>query len=252
MATYLYGLVLGRNARRVPAGIVGIDASEVRVVDARAEEGDEGEFQLSALVSTLEQLPARASLDAGRAHDSVLQAVVDGGSTVVAVRFGQSFASDDEARRHVVERSERTTRVLETYDGCVEMRLLLARTPETSKELRTAVEEPTTLAPSESSAKGKGEGRAYLEQLRAKLAGFEASDADVVQRLSLSAALGPVVRAERVEGLPRSRGVAFSHLIRREDEGAYRDSVAALPSLAEAVVVGPLALYSFTEVTEAT
>jgi hypothetical protein len=232
VATYLYGLVLGRNAPRVPAGIVGIDASDVRVVDAL-------DAQLGALVSTLEQLPARATLDAVRAHDGVLQAVVDGGSTVAAVRFGQSFASDEEARRHVTERSERTARVLETYDGCVEMRLLLARTPEHG-----------TPAASEPPASDKGEagaGRAYLEQLRATFAGFEANDSDVAQRLSLRAALGPVVRAERVEGLPKSGGVAFSHLIQRENEGAYRDSVAALPSLAEAVVVGPLALYTFAE-----
>jgi hypothetical protein len=81
-------------------------------------------------------------------------------------------------------------------------------------------------------------GRAYLEGLRAS---------NRVAGLALRGALGPVVRDERVEELPRASGVAFAHLIMRGDEAEYREAVASQPALAHAKVVGPLALYSFAE-----
>jgi hypothetical protein len=56
-----------------------------------------------------------------------------------------------------------------------------------------------------------------------------------------------VVRDERVEELPRAAGVAFAHLISREQESDYRASVAAHPSLSDARIVGPLALYAFAQ-----
>lgn len=220
MPSYLYGIVLARNAAQVPKGILGLQGSAVQVLTCGA---------LGALVSTVEKMPARATLDDVRAHDGVLQAVVDGGSTAAAMRFGQSFAGDDEACRHVTEQAERLAGVLEEYDGCVEVRLLLAHAPEPEPEPAKPV----------ATGSGRGPGRAYLEQLR------EARDH--FQRLALRSALGPVVRAERVEELPRSRGVIFSHLVRRGELPAYRDAVSAIPALAEAKMVGPLALYSFAE-----
>jgi hypothetical protein len=89
-----------------------------------------------------------------------------------------------------------------------------------------------------------GPGRAYLERLRGGLSN------ERVRGLSLREALGPMVIAERVEEIPPDRGAAFSHLIRRTDESAYRDAVAAHPSLGEAKLVGPLAFYSFAETLE--
>jgi hypothetical protein len=221
VATYLYGLVLARNAALVPADIAGLQGAPVRVLTCNA---------LGALVSTLDRPPGRATLDDVRAHDGVLQSAVDAGSTAAAVRFGQTFAGDDEACRHVVERAERLVSMLGDFDGYVEIRLLLAHTGE-----------PDAAKPPIEAQAGSGPGRAYLEQLR---------DSQVhLQGLALRSALGPVVRAERVEELPRSRGVVFSHLVRRDDLTAYREAVAAIPALAEAKMVGPLALYSFAEPT---
>lgn len=221
MPTYLYGLLLARNAARVPADIAGIQGAPVRVLACNA---------LGALVSTMDRPPGRATLDDVRAHDAVLQSAVDAGSTAAAVRFGQSFAGDDETCRHVVERAKRLVSVLGDFDGCVEIRLLLANAgePESAK-----------LPPM--AQVGSGPGRAYLEQLR--------DSRGHLQRLALRSALGPVVRAERVEELPRSQGVVFSHLVRRDELPAYRAAVAAIPALAEAKMVGPLALYSFAEPT---
>jgi len=175
----------------------------------------------------MERAPGSATLEDVRAHDAVLQSVVDAGATAVAVRFGQSFDNDAHTCAHVDERGERALAVLREYEGCIEMRLLLA------EEVQAA--EPTAMSQSEA----VGPGRAYLEHARA--------ERDRIEGLALRGALGPVVRAERVQVLPRGRGVAFAHLVRREDIDSYHEAVAALPALADAVVVGPLALYSFAE-----
>jgi hypothetical protein len=219
VTVYLYGLLLDRSAHLVPAHITGVGSTVLRVI--ACESGG-----LGALVSTLDRAPQRASLEDIRAHDHALQSVVHHGSTTAAVRFGQTFATDDDIRRHVAEHGDRVARVLEAYDGCVEMRLLLADVPESE-------------APSDDPLDSKGPGRAYLEglkQAQTRLSG-----------LGLKAALGPLVQAERVEELPPKRGVVFSHLIKRTDEPAYREAVAALPALADSRIVGPLALYSFAE-----
>ena len=211
MRTYLYGLILGRNAHLVPAHITGIHGATVAVIPCDG---------VSALVSSVESASS-ADLDAIRAHDHAMQAVVHHGATASAVRFGQTFRDEDEMRRHVAERAATLATTLEDLDGCVEMRLLMTLPAE-------AAPAPPASSP----------GRAYLESLRgsARVAG-----------LALRDALGPVVRAERVEELPRAAGVAFAHLIRRADEQRYRDAVAALTSLQDATIVGPLALYAFAE-----
>ena len=90
---------------------------------------------------------------------------------------------------------------------------------------------------------GSTPGRAYLEQLRARAA----LAAERVPRISLAAALGPMVRRERVELLPNAAGVVVSHLVSRDEEAAYRAAVAELPALSEARVVGPLPLYGFSD-----
>ena len=222
MTIYLYGLILGRSAHLVPTHIRGVGATVLRVV--ACEEGG-----LGALVSTLDRAPERASLDDVRAHDQALQAVVHHGSTAAAVRFGQTFATDDDVRRHVAERGERIARLLDQYEGCVEMRLLMALPPEKDPPVASAIDD------------AMGPGRAYLERLKTTGA------SERLKGIGLHDALGPVVRAERVEELPAARGVAFSHLIQRNDEPAYREAVMALPALATAQVVGPLAFYSFAE-----
>ena len=226
MATYLYGLLLDRNAHLVPAHITGIAGASVRVVSCD---------RLGALVSSIDRQTVRPELDAVRAHDHALQSVVHHGSTTAATRFGQTFATDEETRRHLRDHGARVEDVLEEFDGCVEMRLLM--NPSASMRLGgvadAAVQTPGNL----------GEGAAYLHRIRAQaVAGKEAA-----ARLGLREALGPVVRAERVEELPKARGIAFAHLVRRQDEASYRDAVGAMPALAAAKLVGPLALYSFAE-----
>ena len=212
MTTYLYGLVLDRNAHLVPAHITGVGGAVLRVVPCD---------RVAALVSTVAAVPRSADLDAVRAHDHALQAVVHHGATVASVRFGQLFADDDELRAWIGRLDPRFTVALETRDGCVEMRLLLALGREPKADSREPV----------------GPGTAYLEQLR--------GGSERVKGLALRPALGPVVLGERVDALAGGKGAAFSHLIRREHEPQYREAVAAHPSLSGATLVGPLAFYSF-------
>ena len=209
MRTYLYGLILGRNAHLVPPHIMGINGARLEVIPCEA---------LAALVSAVEP-PSSHDLNALRAHDHAIQAVVHHGATATAVRFGQTFPSASDLQRHVADRAGELAGALEELDGCVEMRLLMH------------LEEPPATDTSELPP-----GRAYLESLRAS---------NRVSGLSLRGALGPVVQREQVEELPRGSGVAFAHLIRRSDEQGYRDAIASQPSLAKATVVGPLALYTF-------
>jgi hypothetical protein len=215
--TYLYGLILARSAHVVPAHITGVAGSAVRVLHCD---------KVGAIVSTLDQMPGRANLDDVRAHDHALQAVVHHGATAAAGRFGQTFDSDAEARRHVIEHGGRVNRLLEEFDGCVEMRLLFANPP-------------ASAPPPERPATDFGPGREYLEQIRGARNAYD--------HLALRQALGPLIRAEKVEALPKARGVAFSHLIERSRETEYRSAIMALPALAVGTVVGPLAIYTFAE-----
>lgn len=211
MRTYLYGLILSRNAHLVPSHITGIRGATLGVLPCDS---------LAALVSVAGDAVGR-DLDALRAHDHAIQSVVHHGATAAAVRFGQTFATESDLRRHVSERASAIGDTLERLDGHVEMRLLMPLEPQPAP-----VTDKPVLSP----------GRAYLERLRGT---------NRVAGLALRAALGPVVRAEQVDELPRAGGVAFSHLVKRDEENQYRDAVAAHPSLGDATIVGPLALYSF-------
>jgi len=217
--TYLYGLILSDSADRVPRDVRGIGAGVVRVLTGRV---------LSAVVGTVDAAPERATLELVTTHDAVLQAVVNAGITTAAARFRQTFADDDDARRHVEEHGERIARVLQEYAGCVEMRVLLRDTD----PLAAGVAVP-------SAARISGPGQAYLEQVRAQHAR--------VTHLALAPMLGPMIQAERVSMLPDDRGVVFAHLVKRDRVPGYRDAIQGHPALAHATVVGPLALYSFAE-----
>jgi hypothetical protein len=216
VTTYLYGFLLARNAHLVPAHISGIAASNVRVLPCEA---------LGAIVSSLNRAPAR-ELDDIRAHDHALQSVVNHGATAAAGRFGQVFEGDSEARSHVRDRGEHIARTLNEWDGCVEMRVLLTGRPASPSHAASGEED-------------RGPGRAYLDRVRA--------DRDSLRHLALAELLHPIIRAEKIEELPNARGVAYSHLIERGTENAYRSAIRATPALSASTIVGPLALYSFAE-----
>lgn len=219
MANFLYGLILGRNAPRVPA-VAGIAGERLRVVDCGA---------LGALVATTVQAPARASLEDVRAYDGALRDVVAAGVTVAPTRFGQTFPGDDAVRAEVASGGGRVAEILERHDGCVEMRILLPMDAIPAEQREAA---PLPDAP----------GHAYLERLRRE-------HAERHPDVSLRAVFGPLVRGERVERLGDDAGIAVAHLILASDEDDWRAAVTAMPALAAARVVGPLPLYAFVAPT---
>jgi hypothetical protein len=223
MTAYLYGLLLDRNAHLVPAHITGLSGATLRVVPC----GD-----VSALASTVAAKPRTASIDDVRAHDHALQAAVHHGATIASVRFGQTFADDADLRRYVASIEGRVHGLLQQRDGCVEMRLVLALGPGPWDDHRK---------PNAQSPEPIGPGTAYMEGLRGHPA---------VRGLALRTVLGPIVLGEHVEALAGGRGASFSHLIRREDEAAYRETVGREPSLRGASVIGPLPFYSFAEASD--
>jgi len=205
----------------VPAGVRGIDGTAVRVLVCD---------DLGALVSTRDRATVEPTIDAVRAHDAAVQAAVDAGVTVAASRFRQSFADDAEACQHVMTHGARIAAMLEERDGCVEMRVLV----QDSQRFPSVSAEPAGDVP-----RG-GPGLAYLQQLRDK--------GESMRRLSVRNALGPDagVRAERITPI-RDDAAAFAHLVHRDDLAAYRAAFSRVPALADATVVGPLALYTFAE-----
>lgn len=216
MPTYLYGLILGRNASRAPANAIGIDRAPVRI----ARCGD-----LAAIVSTLDAVPSRQNLDAIASHDRALSLVVRQGITAAATRFGQAFADDRALCAELAAFAARLTDMLDRYDGYGEMRVIMR----------------DVLAPTGSlsapSASRSSPGHAYLESVRDRIRPRPPVD--------FRALLGDLVLDERVER--RNDVHTISHLVRFEDEAAYRAALAADSALREAKVVGPHALHDFAE-----
>lgn len=216
MPTLLYGLTLASDA--VPRAVAGIGHAPVR---ALASEG------LRAIVSTVAEKPS-PTMETIRAHDRVLREYVRAGATVAAVRFGQIFDDDAACVAGIPARASRLEALLREHRGCVEMRVLLPARDDT---------------PTPPASEPVGPGRAYLESLRAR--------GVVSPGLALAPIVGPSIRAERIEGFASpsgdARGVAFAHLVHRDDLPAYREALRSMPALAKARVVGPLALYSFAE-----
>lgn len=231
MPTHLYGILLDRNAHRVPGIPVGLAESEVRLLRSGP---------LAALASTVAGA-APDSMDAFKEHERVLTAVVSGGGSVTSVRYGQKFADDDEARDYLARNAHGLVELLERQDGCVEMHLLLRIASTEEWDVLTPPGEkrevPLPVPP--------GRGRAYLEQLKAEAAAFHPPSRHSAMHL-----LGDVVRAERFDSGGGGRHNSFSHLVRHGDVPAYRDAVQRLEVLKRSIVVGPLPFYSFSQLDD--
>lgn len=218
MPTYLYGLILSRNAHRVPPDVSGVDDLTVRVAQCDG---------VSALVGGVTAPPSRQNVRAIAAHDIALTRVVRHGVTVASSRFGQTFAHDaavcDDLRAS--PHRERLMAMLERYDGYGEMRVAV----------RDVIVPPATLRAS--IAPLESPGRAYLESLREKL-GIR-PQADVRSHVSA------LVLEERVER--RGDVQTIVHLVRFEHEARYRAALFSHPALEGATITGPHALYTFAE-----
>src|SRR5688500_12125934 len=210
-------MILSRNAERVPASVSGIDRAPVRLVAC----GD-----LAALVSTLKTPPSRKSIETIGQHDRATGMVVRGAITVAASRFGQMFPDDNALCGELATFAGRVVETLERYDGYGEMRVSLRDSMPGAG--------PQAWAPLSS---GRSPGREYLESIR---------EATMPRPpLDFRALLGELMREERVER--RQDVYVISHLVRFADEEQYRIALYTHPSLLDAAITGPHALYAFAE-----
>lgn len=232
MSTHLYCL-LPRDPRvTMPSGLLGIDAAPVRALTTDG---------LVAWVSDATPR-SKATYEGIRAHDAVVQAALDTGTTPAPVRFAQQFISD-EACRHQLDRvSDSIVAMLVGLQGFVEMTLIL--TPSTKRMLRDLEPVLPQLQPEQ-----PGAGREYLESLRAR----EAASATVRRAMDplaerLARASEPFVRrsATHAEQL-RMPMRTISHLVARDQVDAYRRAIQAVRCGPDCrfLVVGPRPPYSF-------
>ena len=218
MPTYLYGLILSRNASRVPTDVSGIGHAPVRVVRC----GD-----LAALVSIVDAPASRQSLAAIADHDRAAGMVARHGVTALASRFGQTFSDDAALCAELSSFSSRLVSTLQRYDGYGEMRVLMRETsaPSPTGEPRARV------------ASTDSPGRAYLESLRDAARPHAPTD--------FRTRFGELVLDERLDW--RRDVLTISHLVRFQDEKEYRAAMHTHPALQNATVTGPHALYAFAE-----
>lgn len=216
MPTYLYGLILSRNADRVPKTVTGIGGAPLRVIACD---------ELAALASSVHAAPPRQDLESIVSHDLATVGVVRQRITVAASRFGQTFADEVALCEELSPASRRVRATLERYDGYGEMRVIMRDVVDRSVPARGSMDSPD--AP----------GRAYLESVRDKLQPRPAID--------FRGILGDLIRDERVE---RRKDVqTISHLVRFEDEARYRVALYTHHALTGATITGPHALHSFAE-----
>jgi len=233
MSTHLYCVLPQAQRASLPAGLDGIAGARVRVLPVDG---------IIAWVSDVER-GVPISIDGVKAHDAVVEAALETGSTPVPARFGQRFESDEACRNALVRQAPSVESLLSTIQGFVEMTLIL--TPSTKRMIRDL--EP--VLPEMVSADEPGIGRKYLDTLRAR----EAKTNEVryaldtlAERLTESVG-GYVKEAASQENLSRSPFRTISHLISREHVMAYQTALRAVHPTSEFrfLVIGPRAPYSF-------
>ena len=192
---------------------------------------------LAAWVETVATRSVAPSVEAVRAHDAVVTAALDSGTTPLPARFGQIFESDAACRAALLERVSRMEHDLARVRGLVEMRIIA--------RLAAAREAVATVADGEASP-----GTAYMRHLQRERAMeqiVQATSAAVRRRLTET--VGAFVRGEAVTLDPLPAAVlTLSHLVARDEVAAYRTAVtdaAPDPQVERLVVRGPVAPYQF-------
>jgi len=217
----------------IPAGLSGLAGARVRSLPVEG---------IVAWVSDA-QREVRVSVDGVRAHDAVVEAALEMGTTPVPARFGQRFRDDDACRAALSSRAPSVESLLSAMQGFVEMTLII--TPSTRRMLRDLQPViPEMLEPAV-----RGAGRRYLETLQAREAttGVVRTAMDKLAS-ALDAAVQPLIQRAAVhEQMTRLPFKTISHLIAREAIEEYKRAVAEVPSDLEFrfLLIGPRAPYSF-------
>jgi hypothetical protein len=234
MTTHLYCVLPHEFRGVVPTGLSGVAGARVRALPVD---------DLVAWVSDAER-GRPVSIEGIRAHNDVVEAAMETGSTPVPARYGQRFDNDDACRAALASRSPSVKQLLDTMQGFVEMTVLV--TPSTMRMVRDL--EP--VIPEMLDSPGAGPGRRYLDTLRkreARTGEISQATDDIAERLDAAAAqfVERTLSHQTVTPMPLR---TISHLVRREDVAAYRDAIERVNSSGDyrLLLIGPRAPYSFS------
>ena len=233
MTTHLYCILPGENSSVMPTDLSGVDGARVRTLPVDG---------IVAWVSDVaREMPA--SIEGVRAHDGVVEAALDTGSTPVPARYGQRFPSDDACREALASRAATLETLVATVQGFVEMTLIL--TPSTRRMLRDL--EP--VLPELVEGGTLGPGKAYLRVLRAREAatGTVRRALDSLSKRLIEATRSLVRETRTHDQSPRMLLQTLSQLIARPRVEDYQRAVNTVESGREYrfLVIGPRAPYSF-------
>ena len=231
MATYLY--CIHAEPVGVPAALVGLDGAAVRAVDVLA---------LQAWVSDVSELSVTVSVDRMKAHDAVCTAALECNETPLPIRFGQAFASDDEAKAAIAAKAGQLSTRLRRVSGCVELRVVVRSADEPERSPAGA-----NVATDEDASDADRPGTAFLRRLARE------GRADLAREVSCEEArhaLRANAKTLIVDQQPceAARGVSyFALLVRRSDVDTVREiATRVLPAhSSQTLVMGPFAPYSF-------
>lgn len=242
MTTHLY-CVLPHDMREfIPQGLSGLAGAQVRAIPVDGIVAWVSDVEREVPVA-MERVREQQLVDGVRAHDAVVEAALDTGTTPVPARFGQRFENDDACRAALSSRAASVESLLSAIQGFVEMTLII--TPSTRRMIRDLQPVlPDMVEPSIA-----GAGRQYLEKLQARESATGAvrrAMDDLAGKLT-AAAKRFVERATVHEQLTRLPFRTISHLIRRDAVAEYKQAVDAVPSDQEFrfLLIGPRAPYSF-------
>jgi len=242
MTTHLYCLLPHEVDASVPPGLSGITGAAVRAISVE---------RMVAWVSDVAREIPFLTLVGGdvQAHDAVVEAALETGSTPVPARFGQRFDDDAACAAAIASRAASVESVLADIQGCVEMTLIV--TPSTRRMIR----ELEPVIPEILEPEIHGAGRKYLETLVRREATTGAVRGAIEELAhGLGAAVGGLVRRtvvhDTVTPLPLR---TISHLIARRDVAGYKEAVSGVQMSKEFryLVIGPRAPYSFSALSNA-
>ena len=132
---YTYGII---DEAPLDVDVTGVDGSEpIRTVDYRS---------LSAVVSEIETMEPERTDENATAHDEVLRAVLqsNGGRTVIPMRFGMVFKTDNALKNVLRNGRVAFRRSLNDLDGMVELGLKLVTREGATVDPSAVVEDVAT------------------------------------------------------------------------------------------------------------
>jgi hypothetical protein len=218
----------------LPPGLSGLAGERVRALT------------VDGLVAWVSDVARRipVSVEGVRAHDAVVEAALETGTTPVPARFGQRFDSDDACCQALRTRAASLESLLADVRGSVEMTLII--TPSTRRMLRDL--EP--VLPEMVDDETGGPGRRYLDSLRRREASTGAVKSaidDLAQ--ALSDAAGTLVKRTTVLESGAAMPLrTISHLVARDAVAEYKTALGAVEAGGELrfLMIGPRAPYSFS------